>query len=47
MIKEKISIDFTSILRAILRQDPDVILIGEIRDLETIQQWSPLKDYSI
>lgn len=28
--------DFTSALRASLRQDPDVILIGEMRDLETI-----------
>tara|TARA_R110001592_G_scaffold181747_1_gene424602 strand:+ start:21144 stop:23387 length:2244 start_codon:yes stop_codon:yes gene_type:complete len=37
MIKEKIGLDFTSVLRAILRQDPDVILIGEIRDLETAE----------
>ena len=29
--------DFASGLRAIVRQDPDVILVGEIRDLETIQ----------
>ena len=28
--------DFTSALRASLRQDPDVILVGEMRDLETI-----------
>ncbi|MBI4230005.1 MAG: type II/IV secretion system protein, partial [Planctomycetes bacterium] len=28
---------FASLLRAILRQDPDVILVGEIRDLETAQ----------
>jgi len=35
MIKEKIGLDFSSALRAILRQYPDVILIGEIRDLET------------
>ena len=28
--------DFTSGLRAALRQDPDVILLGEMRDLETI-----------
>jgi twitching motility protein PilT len=28
---------FTSALRHILRQDPDIILIGEMRDLETIQ----------
>jgi len=30
------SINFTSALRAALRQDPDVILIGEMRDLESI-----------
>ena len=28
---------FAVALRAILRQDPDVIMIGEIRDLETAQ----------
>lgn len=33
----KISLDFSAILRAILRQDPDVILLGEIRDLETAE----------
>lgn len=30
-----IDLKFSTLLRAILRQDPDVILIGEIRDLET------------
>ncbi len=30
------SLDFSSALRAALRQDPDVILVGEMRDLETI-----------
>ncbi len=29
--------DFANGLRAIVRQDPDVILVGEIRDLETVQ----------
>src|SRR4030042_4071746 len=29
--------NFTSALRHVLRQDPDIILIGEMRDLETIQ----------
>lgn len=29
--------DFTSALRATLREDPDIILIGEMRDLETIR----------
>jgi len=37
MIKEKIGLDFTTVLRAILRQDPDVILLGEIRDHETAE----------
>ncbi len=32
-----IGLDFAEFLRHILRQDPDVILIGEIRDLETAQ----------
>lgn len=31
----KIGLDFASSLRAFLRQDPDVIMVGEIRDLET------------
>ena len=31
------SIDFSSSLRSSLRQDPDVILVGEMRDLETIE----------
>ena len=34
-INEKIRLGFASSLRSILRQDPDVILIGEIRDQET------------
>lgn len=33
----RIGLTFASILRAYLRQDPDVILVGEIRDLETAQ----------
>ena len=36
-IQSEIDLTFASALRAILRQDPDVILIGEIRDLETAQ----------
>jgi len=32
---DEIGLDFTSSLRSILRQDPDVLLIGEIRDKET------------
>lgn len=34
-VKDKIGMTFASGLRAILRQDPDVIMIGEIRDPET------------
>jgi type IV pilus assembly protein PilB len=34
-INEKIKLTFASALRSILRQDPDVILVGEIRDAET------------
>ena len=34
-VKSSIGLDFTSDLRAIVRQDPDVIMIGEMRDLET------------
>ncbi|HEY8931938.1 MAG TPA: GspE/PulE family protein [Rariglobus sp.] len=34
-VNEHIDLKFSTILRSLLRQDPDVILIGEIRDLET------------
>jgi type II secretory ATPase GspE/PulE/Tfp pilus assembly ATPase PilB-like protein len=34
-VYEKIGLTFLSALRSVLRQDPDIILIGEIRDLET------------
>ncbi len=34
-IREKSGLTFPSVLRATLRQDPDVILVGEIRDFET------------
>ena len=34
-INEKSGLTFARVLRAILRQDPDVILVGEIRDAET------------
>jgi len=36
-VNPKIGLDFGRALRSILRQDPDVIMIGEIRDLETAQ----------
>jgi len=34
-VNNKVGLDFTSALRAFLRQDPDIIMVGEIRDLET------------
>jgi type IV pilus assembly protein PilB len=36
-IDHEIGVTFAACLRAILRQDPDVILVGEIRDLETAE----------
>ncbi|MBU1006304.1 MAG: Flp pilus assembly complex ATPase component TadA [Candidatus Omnitrophica bacterium] len=36
-IKPAIGLTFSSTLRAFLRQDPDVIMVGEIRDMETAQ----------
>jgi len=36
-INEKIGLTFSNVLRSALRQDPDIILVGEIRDTETAQ----------
>ncbi len=36
-VNEKIGLGFASTLRSLLRQDPDVIMVGEIRDSETAQ----------
>ena len=36
-VNPRIELDFAKALRALLRQDPDVIMIGEIRDQETAQ----------
>jgi type IV pilus assembly protein PilB len=36
-INEEIGVTFANCLRSILRQDPDTILVGEVRDLETAQ----------
>jgi type IV pilus assembly protein PilB len=36
-INEEIGVTFAACLRSILRQDPDMILVGEVRDLETGQ----------
>jgi general secretion pathway protein E len=36
-VKPQIGLTFAHILRSILRQDPDIIMVGEMRDLETAQ----------
>ena len=36
-VSHKVGLDFSAALRSFLRQDPDVILVGEIRDLETAE----------
>ena len=36
-VKPEIDLNFATCLRAILRQDPDIVLIGEIRDKETVE----------
>ena len=36
-VNTKVEMTFAKGLRAILRQDPDVVMIGEIRDLETVE----------
>jgi type II secretory ATPase GspE/PulE/Tfp pilus assembly ATPase PilB-like protein/FixJ family two-component response regulator len=36
-VREKIGLDFPTILRSILRQDPNVIMLGEIRDFQTAE----------
>lgn len=36
-INPKIGLDFADVLRAFLRQDPDVIMVGEIRDVQTAE----------
>ncbi len=36
-VNAKVGLDFSTALRAFLRQDPDVVMVGEIRDLETAE----------
>ncbi|MCV2885785.1 ATPase, T2SS/T4P/T4SS family [Aestuariibacter sp. AA17] len=36
-INPKIGLDFSNILRTTLRQDPDIIMVGEMRDTETVE----------
>jgi type IV pilus assembly protein PilB len=34
-VNEKLGLNFASALRSLLRQDPDILMVGEIRDLDT------------
>ncbi len=36
-VNTKIGLDFSSVLRTTLRQDPDILMVGEMRDQETVQ----------
>ncbi|MCL4691963.1 MAG: Flp pilus assembly complex ATPase component TadA [Candidatus Hydrogenedentes bacterium] len=36
-VREEVGLTFAASLRSILRQDPDIVMVGEIRDLETAQ----------
>jgi MSHA biogenesis protein MshE len=36
-VNDKIGLDFAKVLRSALRQDPDIVLVGEMRDQETAQ----------
>ncbi len=36
-VKKEIGLTFANSLRSILRQDPDIVMIGEIRDTETAE----------
>lgn len=36
-VNRKVGLDFATALRSFLRQDPDVVMVGEIRDLETAE----------
>jgi type IV pilus assembly protein PilB len=36
-VNNRVGLDFASALRSFLRQDPDVVMVGEIRDLETAE----------
>ena len=36
-VRDQIGLNFAACLRSFLRQDPDIIMVGEIRDLETAQ----------
>ncbi len=36
-VNQRIGVDFANSLRAVLRQDPEVVMVGEVRDLETAE----------
>lgn len=36
-INERVGLNFATVLRSFLRQDPDIIMVGEVRDLETAE----------
>ncbi len=36
-VNHKIGLDFSNVLRTTLRQDPDIIMVGEMRDQETVE----------
>ena len=36
-VNNRIGLDFATVLRSVLRQDPDIVLVGEMRDQETVQ----------
>jgi type IV pilus assembly protein PilB len=36
-VNHKVGLDFASALRSFLRQDPDIVMVGEVRDLETAE----------
>ena len=36
-VNHRVGLDFSSALRSFLRQDPDIVMVGEIRDLETAE----------
>ena len=36
-VNPKVGLDFATTLRAFLRQDPDIVMVGEVRDLETAE----------
>ena len=43
-VNRAVGLDFKDFCRNILRQDPDVILVGEIRDLETVESCNHMAD---